>query len=587
MRLDIRIFPGFAWLLLVSPLAGAAPPATLPDLVQAVDGESLKVKAPSGHHFNVDAPYSAKLAGKNLPARITPAQMSADLPADAAGKKIEARVFICDDAKTFCLKKSQTFEIPADWKPSGVAKAPHASARKTVGPAVPHLDPQSGFIVNDPEKALAEAKKSQLPLIIDFFGIWCPPCNSLEATVLRTPAFRKAAEGRFVRLQLDADAPFSAALKSKYKIQGLPTMIFATSRGDEILRVVGFQPLKEVLARMDTSYASRSEGYAELKTKASGANAEARFKAALIAMDRDEPAKALEWLAPLEEMLSKAKDPRRAALYRARLGVAEIKKDRSATRAALTEWVKEYPEAVSHVENLPRLAEMAAEDGDKAGEAEWLGKAIALMDSLLAEPDRLRGTYYTPSELAEERADLIERKGDANAAQLAYIACAEAFTKDAQAEAAGDPAVFARGPSLEIAYCLGKAGKTEEADRIYEEGIRRFPSEYTFYAGRAKLWLAKDSRKAAEFSEKALANAYGPQRLKAAATRAKALGNLGLPAQAAIVLEQELAVPQPKPVSPGSVKLIAKLRELKLALKSGAAGTASGPATAPVPSPAQ
>ena len=42
---------------------------------------------------------------------------------------------------------------------------------------------KNGFLVNQPEEALRLAQKEKRPLLIDFFGIWCPPCNELDQEV--------------------------------------------------------------------------------------------------------------------------------------------------------------------------------------------------------------------------------------------------------------------------------------------------------------------------------------------------------------------------------------------------------------------
>ena len=60
-------------------------------------------------------------------------------------------------------------------------------------------------IVNDPEKAFALAAKKKLPLMIDFFGIWCPPCNHLDADGLLGRIQGKTDRNASCTLKLDAD----------------------------------------------------------------------------------------------------------------------------------------------------------------------------------------------------------------------------------------------------------------------------------------------------------------------------------------------------------------------------------------------
>ena len=87
-------------------------------------------------------------------------------------------------------------------------------------------------------------------MVIDFFGIWCPPCNELDEQVFSQKSFAHSSS-RFVRLKLDVDSPISWELKSKYHVTGYPTVVFASADGDEISRIIGFRALQDFLAEMD------------------------------------------------------------------------------------------------------------------------------------------------------------------------------------------------------------------------------------------------------------------------------------------------------------------------------------------------
>ena len=41
----------------------------------------------------------------------------------------------------------------------------------------------------DISRAFVSAKKTGKPLLISFFGIWCPPCNELDETVFESLTF--------------------------------------------------------------------------------------------------------------------------------------------------------------------------------------------------------------------------------------------------------------------------------------------------------------------------------------------------------------------------------------------------------------
>ena len=81
--------------------------------------------------------------------------------------------------------------------------------------------------------------------MIDFGAEWCAACKELEHQTFPSDAVRKAAGG-FVLLRADLtkdDDPAVQALRKRYKVRGLPTVIFLDATGKEIdgLRLTGFE----------------------------------------------------------------------------------------------------------------------------------------------------------------------------------------------------------------------------------------------------------------------------------------------------------------------------------------------------------
>jgi thiol-disulfide isomerase/thioredoxin len=153
----------------------------------------------------------------------------------------------------------------------------------------------------DPDRAFRDAKASHKPLLIDFYGIWCPPCNELEENVFESAEFLGKAKA-FTLLKLDVDKPEAQPLREKFQIQGFPTILFLTPDGVELYRFSGYRAAKSFVGLMDLVLAS---GLKPLASLCARADAESQWGCARYQMDRNDFAAARRTLGKLTTQLPK------------------------------------------------------------------------------------------------------------------------------------------------------------------------------------------------------------------------------------------------------------------------------------------
>ncbi|MBI3542762.1 MAG: thioredoxin family protein, partial [Deltaproteobacteria bacterium] len=493
--------------LLVSALSLASA-AQAPDFTVVAGTKAgkpeLVAAPPAGHHFNVKAPMElddSATGSKLEPSKATTKAVTFRF-ADARARQAIVRLYLCDDANKYCEKHEVSLKVEGSAGPADPAPRPQAPATGgATAPAHPTFD--HGFRVNDPKAAFAEAVEKKRPVMIDFFGIWCPPCNMLDEEVFVSPEFKKAS-AKFVKLKLDVDAPVSWELKAKYKIAGYPTIIFASPDGEEISRIVGYRAKKEFASDVERAWSGREETYSKLKETADAGDALAAARVGKLHLERHEYELARKYLekAPTE----------REAFFDAKIGELEAagKDARETLEAAL----REFPDSPNSVDRRLKLAEAFESAKETERHKAQLKEAATLATRLAGQPEKLAGYDSTPGDLLETAADTLDKLGLADEARATWKRAAVAYHAQASRVASGRSR-SERGYNLEYAFCLWKSGEKAKADEIYRGLEKKYPREFTFYYNHGRMnFELKQFADALPLARKAYEFSYGDNRLR-------------------------------------------------------------------------
>ncbi|MCB0328304.1 MAG: thioredoxin family protein [Bdellovibrionales bacterium] len=109
--------------------------------------------------------------------------------------------------------------------------------------------------VGQTETAFQLAREHQRPVMLDLYADWCTACKKLDS---KTFADQKVADalGRQVvtaRLDFTSDTPQSDELSARYKVVGLPCILFLNEDGTEIpnTRISGFLSPEDFLKHLE------------------------------------------------------------------------------------------------------------------------------------------------------------------------------------------------------------------------------------------------------------------------------------------------------------------------------------------------
>ena len=109
--------------------------------------------------------------------------------------------------------------------------------------------------LTDLPPALAKAKETGRPIMIDFYADWCGPCKMLDAQTYSDDRVAEASTN-LVMVRIDVDR--NQLLASRYRVESIPTIVVLNSEGNEMNREVGFIRVEPMLAMMERATAKKN-----------------------------------------------------------------------------------------------------------------------------------------------------------------------------------------------------------------------------------------------------------------------------------------------------------------------------------------
>lgn len=434
------------------------------------------------------------------------------------------------------------------------APAPAKKPVKTPHPVKePHLKEVVPFIENDLTRALAEAERRQLPVVVDAWATWCHTCRSMRAFVFTDPALADEAD-RFVWLALDVEKPQNAFARAKYPAEALPTFFVLDPRDGSIAaKWVGGMTAAQV-----KSFLRQGEAAVAAAHAAPGAADATPLARADRAYARgDYAAAAREYATALATPPADPVEDARAveaALF------ASSMADETATGFAIASAASERLGRTTSGASAAAqgLGFALALPDTTPGRAEAIARFEAATRSFLDDPgvtladDDRSGMLST---LMDARVDAKDEAG-AKAAARAWATFLEGAA--ARAKTADQRAVFDShrlGAYLEL-------GEPAKAVPMLQASEKALPRDYN---PPYRLAIAYNAMKrwndALAATDRALANAYGPRKIRILTTRADAQAGRGDVAAARATMDEVIAFARGLPEGQVSAATIAGLEK--------------------------
>lgn len=455
-------------------------------LVTEWKNNQFKATLKPGFHFNEKAPNGVILDSQMMkPTKFSALEIEfTQLPEKWAEGK--ARLYICDDAVTFCESRTVVLK-------EGAKAAATTSDSKSKGKVNKH-----GFIEDDYAKALALAEKEKKLLLVDFAARWCPGCVRLEKEIFDTKEFKSKTK-KFIKLKIDVDRFENAILSEKFNIKAIPSLVVINPQQQEIDRILDFQPLEAIDAFL-LSIQNDPTPLQELKEKAKQKDMPTllRLGKRLLSAGREqESVEILKQVQPTPPEYARAQVHAAAVLY------TEKPETKAQYIQTLKEVLRAEPNSSRSLDWRERLASLVDNEKEKN---QLKQEGAALADDLLAHPEKLKEAVKTDEVgeftgfeslmVAMLRAGLLDNP--------------EAWQKAAQIGQESKIPLQNVGVNIRYIIVLTQAQRFDEADKLILALLKKNPNDPELQRRRLRVLLGqKNYKEAIPLGKKLIAQSYG------------------------------------------------------------------------------
>jgi thioredoxin-like negative regulator of GroEL len=411
---------------------------------------SILFKTESGHHFNQSSPLNCGSGGRMVDKDNK--TLKCEYPKEGSYKAFLA---ICDDTLKYC----KIFQ-PEILVGRNIIK------KKTTPPKKQKVSENFGFKIGNPEKLLEDFRKQIPPrsTLIDFFALWCPPCNDLDELVFSNKKFQKYSKN-LNKMKVNVDEEESWRIKERFQVTSYPTLIYLNKNGEEVGRFWGTQSpeiLKNWLQKMK-----------QLESKP--------LSWALQQSDEESVQRVAEWhydrghFSEVKSLTGARKEDWAQKLFlRSESSMATENKKKSLQKEILLKLLDNYPKDVNYGYWLLDLAHI--ETIKKKSIEKELSLAIENINFFIKNPTLAEKENVSTQDLVILKADLFEAFEKKEELQKAEQEAIEFFEKTLK-----KGKKISRGRSHILAYYYRETGRLEEAKKIYESLVKDNPQEFTFY----------------------------------------------------------------------------------------------------------